>query len=130
MKNLIRLSCFSLLLSFMPGCSRENPENYAAPNSDPALAPATDTTTASEATNPNPAPAPVRRVEAPEKTSTAPPSKPTRPLASSDSKREHRPPRQPPPISGSDATEISRQTQIELHVLQRWKCKRSRQAPR
>ena len=28
MKNLIRLSCFSLLLSFMPGCSRENPENY------------------------------------------------------------------------------------------------------
>ncbi len=30
MKNLIRLSCFSLLLSFMPGCSRENPENYRA----------------------------------------------------------------------------------------------------
>ena len=43
MKNLIRLSCFSLLLSFMPGCSRENPENYPAPNSDRAVAPATET---------------------------------------------------------------------------------------
>jgi hypothetical protein len=88
MKNLIRLSCFSLLMSLMPGCSRENPDNYATPNSDRAVAPATETTTASEATNPDPAPAPVRRVEAPEKTYPTPPPKPTRPSASSDSNRD------------------------------------------
>lgn len=78
MKNLIRLSCFSLLLSFMPGCSRENPDNYATPKSDREVAPATETTTASEATNPDPAPAP----------SPTPPSKPVRPSASSDSNRD------------------------------------------
>ena len=104
MKNLIRLSCFSLLLSFMPGCSRENPENYPAPNSEPAVAPAADTTTASEATNPNPAPAPVRRVEAPEKKSPATPPKPTRPSASSDSNR-NAPSTPATASSGSDATE-------------------------
>jgi hypothetical protein len=105
MKNLIRLSCFSLLLSFMPGCSRENPDNYATPSSDRAVAPATETTTASEATNPDPAPAPVRRVEAPEKTSPTPPSKPTRPSASPDSNRDVPSTPATSANSGSDATE-------------------------
>ena len=104
MKNLIRLSCFSLLLSFMPGCSRENPDNYATPNSDRA-APAAETTPASEATNPDPAPAPVRRVEAPEKTSPTPPSKPTRPSASSDSNRNVPSTPATSANSGSSATE-------------------------
>ena len=104
MKTLIRLSCFSLLLSFMPGCSRENPDNYATPR-DRAVAPATETTTASEATNPDPAPAPVRRVEAPEKTSPTPPSKPTRPSASSDSSRDVPSTPATSANSGSDATE-------------------------
>ena len=105
MKNLIRLSCFSLLLSFMPGCSRENPDNYATPSSNRAVAPPTETTTASEATNPDPAPAPVRRVEAPEKTSPTPPSKPTRPSASSDSSRDVPSTPATSANSGSDATE-------------------------
>ena len=105
MKNLIRLSCFSLLLSFMPGCSRENPDNYATPNSDRAVPPAAETTTASEATNPDPAPAPVRRVEAPEKTSPTPPSKPTRPSASSNSNRDVPSTPATSANSGSDATE-------------------------
>jgi len=104
MKNLIRLSCFSLLLSFIPGCSRE-PDNYATPNSDRAVAPATEATAASEATIPDPAPAPVRRVEAPEKTSPTPPPKPTRPSASSDSNRNVPSTPATSANSGSSATE-------------------------
>jgi hypothetical protein len=99
MKTLIRLSCFSLLLSFMPGCSRESPDNYATPNPDGAVAPATETTTSSEATTPEPAPAPVRRVEA------TPPPKPTRPSASSDSNRDAPSTPATAANSGSDANE-------------------------
>ena len=106
MKNLIRLSCLSLLLSFMPGCSRENPENYPAPGSDRAVAPATETTTASEVKNPDPAPAPGRRVEAPAKTRPVPPSKPTRPSASSEPNREVESTPVTSANSGSDATEV------------------------
>ena len=95
MKNLNRLSCFSLLLSFMPGCSRENPDNYATPNSDHAVAPATETTTAGEATKPDPARAP----------SPTPPSKPARPSTSSDSNRDVPSTPATSANSGSDATE-------------------------